>query len=201
MGIRFILSIMQQLKYRNVTVAGKIGTGTTTLGRVLAEKLGWKFWSGGEFFRAFMKERGMPLEEKSLTPDEVEREVDLGMRAKLQKNEGQIFEAWLSGFVAQGVDGVLKILLVCHDDLRVDRFVNREGVSVDEALRHIKRREEENIKKWTRLYGKEWKEWVGKEPVDFWNPKLYDLVIDTYSHSREETLQLTLDKLGYVETH
>jgi cytidylate kinase len=46
------------------------------------------------------------------------------------------------------------------------------------------------------MYGEEWQKWVGKDKVDFYSPELYDLVIDTYSHDREATLNLVLKKLG-----
>ncbi len=199
---------MQKLKYRNVTVSGKIGTGTTTLAKSLVGKLGWEFWSGGEFFRAYCRDHKIPLEETSLRSDDLAREVDFGMRQRLLDKKGLVLEAWLSGFVAQGVDGVLKILLVCTDDLRVDRVVNRDRVSVDEAKELIRKREDENFKKWKRVYRKEWQEWViergimkPKEKIDFWDGRLYDLVIDTYSHSREETLRHALEALGYAGTH
>lgn len=193
-------------KYRNITVSGKVATGTSTLARLLEEKLGWKYWSGGEFFRSYCKEHNIPLEEKSLTEDAVERQVDFGMREKLLKGDKNLFEAWLAGFVAQQIPGVLKVLLVCDDNLRVDRFVNREASSIEEAIAHIKRREQENLKKWSRLYAGEWKEWVVKPgtlpadaEIDFWHPKLYDVVIDTFSSSKEETLQKVLDALGHTD--
>ena len=69
------------------------------------------------------------------------------------------------------------------------------------------RNEEQNRRKWTRVYKEEWDKWVVKagmigedEPIDFWDPRLYDLIIDTYSNSREETLKKVLDKVGYFRT-
>ncbi|MFC1751277.1 cytidylate kinase family protein [Pseudomonadota bacterium] len=124
------------------------------------------------------------------------------MRQKLKEGKKQVMEAWLSGFVAQGVGGVLKVLLVCKNDLRVDRVVNRDGNSVKDTVALMKKRESENLKKWRRVYGREWKEWVvnrgilpSSAPIDFWHPKLYDVVIDTYSSSRKETLKIVLDEL------
>jgi len=35
------------------------------------------------------------------------------------------------------------------------------------------------------------------DKIDFWNGKLYDLVIDTYATSKEETLELVLKAIGY----
>ena len=100
--------------------------------------------------------------------------------------------------MAQGVEGVLKVLLVCEDSLRIDRLVNRDGITVDEAKIKIKQREYENAKKWTRVYQKEWQLWLPKDkqkPFDFWRPDLYDLVIDTYSNSKEETLKKVMEVL------
>jgi cytidylate kinase len=195
----------KSLKYRNITVSGKICTGTSTLSRFLVKKLGWSHWNAGQFFRDYCKEHNLKLENSSDRSDDLSRQVEFGMRKDLQKKSGQLMEAWLSGFVAQGLDGVLKVLLVCDDSLRVDRFVNREGVSVKESKEHLLKREHENAEKWTRVYKKEWSEWVSEDKqglkakddlYDFWHPDLYDLVIDTYSNSREETLSFVLKELG-----
>lgn len=158
--------------------------------------------------RAYAIEKGLFDGKKTVHHDatvygeEFDRQVDFGMREAFRTKSHRVYDAWLSGFMAQGIEGVLKVLVNCGDDgVRVDRIVNRDVISVEEAKEHIFERENKNKDKWRKVYAKEWQEWVGKEPIDFWDAKLYDLVIDTYSHSREETLQLTLDKLGYVATH
>jgi len=69
----------------------------------------------------------------------------------------------------------------------VDRLVNRENITIEEAKVHLKRREEENIKKWQRLY----------KTDDFWNPRFYDLVIDTYTNGPTQTLEIALNALGF----
>ncbi|MBU1085516.1 MAG: cytidylate kinase family protein [Candidatus Beckwithbacteria bacterium] len=193
------------IKYRNITISGMICTGTSTLSGQLIEKLGWKHWNAGQFFRDYCKENKLKLENTSDRSDDLARQVEYGMRKDLQEKSGQLMEAWLSGFVAQGLKGVLKVLLVCDDSLRVDRFVNREGVKVEEAKDHLRKREHENAKKWTRVYKNEWAKWVAKDKqllrreknfFDFWHPDLYDLVIDTYSNSKEETLHTVLKSLS-----
>ena len=105
--------------------------------------------------------------------------------------------------MAQGVQGVLKVLLVCSDEaVRIDRIVNRDGVTVATAKKHIHGRSQENLAKWSRLYEPQWQAWVveaGKvtksDPIDFWRPDLYDVVIDTYSTNKEQTLKKALDAL------
>lgn len=192
-------------KYKNITISGMVCTGTSTLSQRLIKKLGWNYWNAGDFFRDYCKKHNLDLENTSDRSDDLSRQVEFGMRKDLQEKDSQLIEAWLSGFVAQGLDKVLKVLLVCDHRLRVDRFVNREGVTVDKAKEHIKKREHENTKKWTRIYEKEWGEWVAKDKqplrredgfYDFWHPSLYDLVIDTYSNSKEETSNKVLKELG-----
>jgi cytidylate kinase len=98
---------------------------------------------------------------------------------------------------------VLKVLLYCSDDaVRIDRIVNRDQVSVAEAKSNIQKRTQNNVTKWQRMYKQEWKEWVvsaGKatkdEAIDFWKPDLYDVVIDTYSTDRQQTLHRVLAAL------
>jgi cytidylate kinase len=186
-----------KLKYRNVTISGKVATGTSTLFYGLKPYLephGWRFFSGGEFMREYAIEKGLfPKNETKhhhagVYSDEFDKKVDYGMQDRLEKKNKQVFEAWLAGFMARGIDGILKVLLVCSDDaVLIDRVVNRDKVSVEEAKEHIRDRAQKNIAKWKRLYG----------DYDFYDPKEYDLVIDTFAHGPHETLGKVLDKLGY----
>lgn len=191
--------MMKKLKYRNITISGKVGVGGTTLFENLKpylKPLGWKFFTAGEFMRRYAQEKGLfPKGAKehhlaTVYSDEFDKKVDYGMRERLQKENRLVFEAWLSGFMARGVKGVLKVLIICSDmSVVIDRIVNRDGVAVEEAKKHIKEREEKNIKKWKRIYGNH----------DFYDPNKYDLVIDTYSNSKEETLEKVLKELGFYE--
>ncbi len=199
------------MAYNNVTISGLPGNGSTTLLRLMREHLkDWKGFSGGEFMRLHAAEKGLFdaktnkfHHDATVYNEEFDREVDYGMRKRLQTEEHWILESWLSGFMAQGVDGTLKVLVICSDDaVRIDRIVNRDDVSVEDAKRHITERKEKNTEKWTRMYSKEWNEWVvakglakASDPIDFWLPSLYDVVIDTYSSSREQTLETVLKAL------
>jgi cytidylate kinase len=199
-------------KYRNITISGLPGSGSTTLLRHLKEELqfeGWKGFSGGEFMRAYAEEKGLFKGQGDLHHDashyeeDFDRKIDMGMREKLEKEEHWILEAWLSGFLAQQVPGVLKILMICSDEaVKIDRIVNRDQASVDEVKTNIKNRYDANYSKWSQMYQQEWNEWVVKpglfqtqDKIDFWDPKLYDVVIDTYSHNQVATLKIVMDKL------
>lgn len=198
--------------YRNITISGLPGSGSTTLLSMLKQELqydGWKGYSGGEFMRAYAAEKGLfDAKQKvhhnaSHYEDDFDRKIDMGVREKLQEEEKWIIESWLSGFLAQQVDGVLKVLLICSDDaVRVDRIVNRDEITVEKAKQHLHERYVQNLTKWARMYEDEWKQWVVKPgtvsadaAIDFWRPELYDIVIDTYSTNQKQTLKTVLDAI------
>jgi cytidylate kinase len=200
--------------FNNVTISGLPGCGSTTLKDnviVALESEGWVGFSGGEHMRAYAIEKGyFKLDEKgnlhhdaTVYSDDFDREVDFGMRERVEKGNKQILEAWLSGFMAQGVPKVLKVLMLCSDEsVRVDRMMNRDNVTADDAIQNMNERLTKNSEKWKRLYADQWKEWVvgtglaaENEPIDFWNPRLYDLCIDTYKFNKEQSLQLVLNAL------
>ena len=199
-------------KYKNITISGLTDSESTTLLGLLKRELepaSWRGFSGGQFMREYAAEKGLFDGSQGLHhhanvyEDDFDRKVDLGMREKLQTQDKWILESWLSGFMAQGVKRVLKVLMICSNDaIRIDRVVNRDTVSVKKAKHHILDRYQSNLEKWARMYKKEWQEWVVKSgkvdaqaEIDFWRPDLYDIVIDTYSHNKEESLQFVLDAI------
>lgn len=204
---------MDKLAYKNVAISGLPGTGSSTLAKTLAEKLGWQYYCGGDFMRQEALKQGIFKANKGLHhdathyDDDFDRRVDYRVRETAEQSEHNVLEAWISGFMVQGVPGTLKVLVTCSNDaIRIDRIVNRDEVTIEEAKKHVFEREENNLNKWRRMYNKEWQEWVvarnkadKDRPIYFWYPQLYDLVLDTYSLNKEQTLQQVLEKLGYQE--
>jgi cytidylate kinase len=198
--------------YHNITISGLPGCGSTTLLNQLRENLkfdGWKGFSGGEFMRAYAAEKGLFDKNAGFHhdsrhyEDDFDLKVDMGMREKLETEEKWIIESWLSGFLGQKVPHVLKVLMICSDDaVRVDRIVNRDKVTAGVAKQNMHDRYQANLEKWSRMYKEQWLEWVvgeGKvkkdDPIDFWRPDLYDVVIDTYSTNQEQSLQVVLNAI------
>lgn len=179
-----------KLKYHKITISGKFAVGTTTLAKHLQEILGWKYINAGAIQRQYDREHNIHENKQGAAarPDNHEREIDAMTKRMLETEDNLIYEAWLSGFIAKGMKGILKVLLICSNDaVRIDRVVNRENVSVEEAKQWIKQRDSENETKWHKLYGN----------FDFWHPKYYDLVIDTFSSGQMESVGKVLDKLGF----
>lgn len=182
----------------NITVSGRIGSGATTLAEKLSEILGWEMLEGGQIMRKANQEAGGTVIETNKRPDSVDLKYEEMIKKILKVEKHRIIQSHLAGFDAQGIDRVFRICVVCEDeegddktDIRIDRLVNRDKISVDQAKYEIKEREERNLEKWRRLYAEDDLSWV------YWDKKYYDLVINTYSHNKEESLKIALEKIGY----
>lgn len=184
---------------RIITVSGRIASGSTTLGHKLAGVLGWRHIEGGEiFWEAIRTKMGLSEKDTDLRPDKEDEDFDTSLKQILTNGKNLILETKLAGFNAQGIPGVFKIAVICEDeqgndkaDIRIDRLINREKISIERAKEEVIDREKNDLEKWRRLYAN------GDQKWNYWDKKYYDLIINTYSHNQEESLKFVLEKLGY----
>lgn len=182
---------------QNITISGRIGSGATTLAKSLSQKLGWDLLEGGELFEKIHKELDLDQSKVTGRPDHFDLEYEERIKKMLRDSKHHIIQSHLAGYDAQGIDGVFKILVVCenHDgedkrEVRIDRLVNRDGKTVEAAKREVLEREKEHLEKFRRLYANNDPEWV------YWNPKYYDLVINTYDHNKESAFSAAFNALN-----
>ena len=149
-------------------------------------------------FRKINEELGMSITQSNSRPDHFDLEYEERIKRILRTEDHIIIQSHLAGFDAQGIDGVFKILIVCEDEqgedkkeIRIDRLVNRDRVSIEDAKHEVGERERQHLEKFRRLYAGNNQEWV------YWDKKYYDQVISTYSHNQEETLRLALEGVKY----
>jgi cytidylate kinase len=177
------------LSFDNVIISGGVAVGKSTLLNNLEPYLrpyGWRFQHIGDIHRAYLKDNIMP--EASKVSDDFDRKIEKEVERIFKEEKHVAMQSWIGGFVARNLPKTLKVLLVCRDNhLRVDRVANRDKVTMQDADKFIKQREEGNIAKYKRLYGDH----------NFWDPKYYNIVIDTYECGPLETTGIVLDALKY----
>ncbi len=184
---------------RIITISGRIASGSTTLAHKLSNLLGWRHIEGGEiFWEAVRTKMGLNEKDTNLRPDKEDEDFDASLKKILTDGKNLVLETKLAAFNAQGVPGVFKIGVVCEDEtgndkteIRIDRLINREKISLEEAKEEVMEREQNDLEKWRRLYAN------GDANWNYWDKKYYDLVINTYSHNQEESLKTALQKIGY----
>ncbi len=183
---------------RIITVSGRIASGSTTLAKHLSRRLGWKHLEGGEiFWEAVRSKLGLDTKDTDLRPDDEDLLFEEKQKEILKTKHHIVLESKLAGFCAQGLQDVFKVGVVCEDKdevdqalIRIDRLVNREEISVEEAKEEVVQREENDLTKWRKLYAHNDPHWV------YWEKKYYDLIINTFTHNQEESLELVLDAIG-----
>lgn len=186
---------------RNITISGRIAVGSTSLANKLAEILNWKHIEGGDvFWETIRKRMGVESKDTGLRSDKEDEDFDAYLKKLLREEKHLILETKLAGFNAQGIGGIYKILVICENEhgedqtqIRIDRLINRETQSVEKAKEEVLVREKSDLAKWQKLYANDDSSWA------YWDPKYYDLIVNTYSLNREEALQFVLEKIGFAK--
>ena len=168
-------------KYRNIIISGDVGTGTSTLGKALAEKLGWQFISTGDFFRQYFIEHSIPLWDNSSIPDEVEKKVDYNLFEKIKNEHSLVVDSHYAAWFAKDLTDVFRILLVCDEKTVSERILKRVHTH-KETVAEIEERRKQLHEKFEKLYSNE----------NYLDPKFFNLVIDTGKNSIPQTIELAL---------
>src|SRR3989304_10616191 len=94
-------------KCHNITISGKICTGTTTLAKKLEEVLGWRRLEGGALlWEPLRKKLKLAESETGFRPDEEDLKFDAALKKTLKRESHLILETHLAGFNSQGIPGV-----------------------------------------------------------------------------------------------
>lgn len=173
------------MEYSKITISGKICTGKTTLLKGLGKKLGWPIFMTGQLFRDYVKQYGLSLESAEEQNEKLTKKIDYQVRDRLHKRGKLIVDGWMSGIMANHMADVLKILLICKDDIRYKRFAKREKISFKEAKERVEGRQSGWFNKLREIYKRN----------DFMDSKNYNLIIDTSHITSQAVLKKVLNSL------
>jgi len=169
-----------------ITISGPPGSGTTTVAKLLAERLGFKLISAGEIFRKLAAERGMTLEEFSKyaesNPD-IDFYIDKLQKEMAEKEDNVVVEGRLSGWM---VKGAFKVWIYASPEVRYRRIAQREGKDIARVKNETKRREELEKRRYKKFYS-----------IDLDDVSIYHLAINSEHFKPEEIVEIILKALEF----
>ena len=172
-----------------LTISGLHGTGKSTIGKLISQKLGIRYYSTGQAFRDLAKEKNFTLEEFT---DHVEKNpnVDKLLDDKIIEialKNNVIIDSQLSAYILESIAD-FKILLTCPLETRVNRMSERDNSLYEEKLKETLIREKSELARFNKLYNIDLNNQIMIE-------NLYDLIIDTAELTIEEISELIVAAL------
>lgn len=177
-----------------ITISGMPGSGKSTVAKLLAEKLGFKRFSSGDFQRKLAKEKGLTIKglgDLEAKDPELDMLVDKRQEEFGKKNDNFVMDAWLG---AKFIPHSKRIFLYADEETRAKRIFNDKGnkqrmdseklENFEQTKENMIKRDKVNIERWKRYYD-----------FDYTDKGHYDFVIDTTKLTLKEVVSRILEKI------
>lgn len=179
-----------------ITICGVLGSGKSTAAKRVAAALGYPHFSGGDFMRDMARERGITLAEFSVmaeTDPEIDKEIDRRQKDYMQTHDKFVIDSRLGWFWAPES---FKVFLTLDLDTAAERVygdlqakMRSDEMQTAETLDAVRARLKERFES-------ERKRYYGYYVIEnHFDPKHFDLVIDTKINDADAVEKLILD--GY----
>ena len=177
------------MKRKIISIAGDLGSGKTTVTKLMQRDLGYEIYRNGTYFRKLAVEHGMSVTEFNIYVEdhpEIDRQIEQSAAEYAKTHDEFIIDARLGWY---SVPESFKVYLTVNLDESAKRAFNdpdrKESESfatLEEQKEDIKRRFELENKRYFDLYG------VHKEDLSN-----YDFVLDTTNILPEEVNQRIIE--------
>lgn len=152
-----------------IAVSGPPGSGKSTYARIIAHEFNLKYFSAGMVFREIAKEMNVTfaeLHQIALSNFDIDKKVDETVINEAKKGN-IVIDAHLGAWLLKDIANV-KIYVTAPLEIRAMRVSKRDNVSIEDAKKFIKYREEINAKRFKILYN-----------IDINDLSIFDLIINT----------------------
>jgi predicted cytidylate kinase len=170
-----------------ITISGTPGSGKSTVGQLLNEKLRIDYIYSGQIFRELAKKYNMSLEEFGRyceNNENIDKELDEKQLSILKKGN-IILEGRLAGWIAyKNKVKSFKIMLNADFETRLKRIIQREDGEYHKRKKELLKREKSEEKRYRKYYN-----------IDIKDTSIYDLIIDSANKNPNEIIQIIIKKI------
>jgi CMP/dCMP kinase len=178
-----------------ITIAGYPGSGKSTVGKLLANRLEYNRYSMGDLQRGLAEEHGMTLQEWQTHEegdDKFDRELDEGQKQLGLKEDNFIVDGRLSWYF---IPHSLKVFLDVDPKEGARRIYehakdgDRPNENNYESIEQVEKDAESRVKSENKRY-------MDYHGVTWDNKDKFDIVIDTTNIGPEEVVSQIIDKMA-----
>lgn len=171
-----------------ITISGPPGSGTSTVGELLATRLGVEYANAGVFFRQIAREQGYSLAELGRRAEKdfrIDREVDRRTLERANAGGRSVLEGRMAGWVLHraGIPS-FKVWLDADEEVRARRIAGREDRPFDLVLSEMVERERSERRRYREIYD-----------VEMEDPSPYDIVLRTDALSPPDIVERIIEAL------
>lgn len=175
-----------------ITLSGMLGSGKSTVGKMLAQELGYTFYSTGSVQRQIANERGittLELNKLALTDKSIDEQIDGVFKTLPLQPENFVVDSRMAFFfIPVSFKVKLNIDTHCAGE-RIFNDTTRTGENkyntVDDAIDSLIQRRKLEVDRFKKIY-----------QVDIDNEDNFDYVIDTTNKTPQEVVEKILQKFN-----
>lgn len=167
-----------------ITIGGAPGTGTSTVGKLLAKTLPYDFLSGGDIMRDLARKNNKSVEQFVLdlkSNSRLDRALDIKQRDILPESD-IVLDSRMGWMFAPNP---FKVLLESRQDVRITRLMERDKVTKIKALENDALRQKSDSDRYYYLYG----------VTNYLSTSHYDLIIDSSDTSPHDIVIFIIEQM------
>ena len=135
-----------------IAISGLTGSGKNTLGDILAKRLGYKLIC--PTFKDLAKKEGISLmdfQKKAADDPNIDLKFDALLKEEVAAAGGNcVITTWLGPWV---INADVSVYIDAPPEVRAKRISGRDKMSEKKALAHLNERDEQNRKRYLKVYG------------------------------------------------
>lgn len=173
-----------------ISLAGDLGSGKSTVSKILIDRLGAEYYSTGAIVRSIAEKHGMSVVELNVymeTHPEIDHEIDDGLKALSDVDKLLIIDSRMAWHFTKGT---FKVYLSADPETSALRIMsaNRVGEhaqTLEDTIKETKARRESEKKRYMTQYG-----------VDIKNLMNYSAIIDTSHATPDEVAERLIESFS-----